>query len=434
MNIRLYNARILTMEHKRPAFSGEIWIKDDRIVYVGEEETLKEELEKGEMEGLHFDEEIDCDNNLLMPGFKDCHTHSAMTFLRSYADDEPLQKWLAKKVFPNEQKLNEDYIYEFTRLAVLEYLSAGITTIFDMYLMPDVTARACMDTGMRAVLTSGLNNFTSSVYQMEDEYKRWNSKEYPLISYHLGFHAEYTNSKENLYNLGHLVRNLRAPVFTHLAETEGEVDDCKKRYGMTPAMFIESMGLFAYGGGGFHCVHMSQDDMDVFKRNRLFVITNPASNMKLASGIAPIAEFVKNKIPVAIGTDGAASNNSLDMFKEMFLVSALSKIREKEADSMDAVRVLRMATVNGARALGLKRADVLAKGKYADIIMIDMKRPNMQPENNIRKNLVYAGDKSNIKMTMIAGRVLYKDGEFHIGEEPEKIYRSCNDIVKKILK
>ena len=178
-------------------------------------------------------------------------------------------------------------------------------------------------------------------------------------------------------------------------------------------------------------MHMSQEDMEVFSKRRLQVITNPASNLKLASGIAPIAEFVKRKIPVSIGTDGPASNNCLDVFREMFLVTGLAKVREKDASAVDAMEVLKMATVNGAMAMGLKEADVLAEGKLADIIMIDLQKPNMQPINHIAKNVVYSGSKQNIKMTMIHGKILYRDGMFFVGKTPEEIYKKSNEIIEK---
>lgn len=430
MNIRLYNARILTMEKNRPVFSGEIWVKNEKIVYVMDKDNRSDEEAK-ELPDIDWDMELDCRGNLLMPGFKDAHTHSAMTFLRSYADDMPLQNWLNDKVFPLEKKLSGEDIYDLTRLAILEYLTSGITSIFEMYLTPDTVAQACMDMGMRCVLTSGLNNFTSSIEEMEEQYMKWNKKD-SLISYQLGFHAEYTCSKSLLYQVAQLAHRYRAPVYTHLAETEKEVEDCRKKYGMTPAVFLDTMGIFEFGGGGFHCVHMSENDMEVFRRRRLHVITNPASNMKLASGIAPIAAYEKRKISVAIGTDGPASNNCLDMFREMFLVSALSKLKEKDAASMDAARVLHMATVQGAKAMRLSSADVLAKGKLADIIMIDLHQPNMHPEHNIQKNLVYSGSKSNVLMTMIAGRILYRNGEFYVSEDPEHIYEKCDGIARRI--
>ena len=431
MNIRLYNARILTMEKGRPVFRGEIWVKNDKIVCVAEQNELQSEW-KSDFPKISWDIEMDCRDNLLMPGFKDAHTHSAMTFLRSYADDVPLQTWLNEKVFPMEAKLTGEDIYELTKLAVLEYLTSGITSIFEMYLTPDTIAEACIDMGMRCVLTGGLNNFSSSPEQMEEEYLKWN-KQNPLISYQLGFHAEYTCSKELIYRVAQLAHKYHAPVYTHLAETRKEVEECKARYGMTPAMFLDTMGVFEFGGGGYHCVHMTDEDMEVFRRRRMYAITNPASNLKLASGIAPIADFEKKKIPVAIGTDGPASNNCLDMFREMFLVSGLSKYREEDAASLDAMRVLRMATVHGAKAMRLNKADVLAKGKLADIIMIDLHQPNMQPIHNIPKNLVYSGSKSNVLMTMINGKILYRNGEFNVGKSPEEIYAKCDRIVKRII-
>lgn len=430
MNIRLYNARILTMEKNKQVFRGEIWVKNEKIAYIASEEELSGEWAK-ELPRILWDIEIDCKDNLLMPGFKDAHTHSAMTFLRSYADDVPLDQWLNEKVFPLEAKLSGEDIYELTRLAILEYLTSGITSIFEMYLTPDTIADACLDMGMRCVMTSGLNNFSSSIEQLEEEYLKWNKKN-SLISYQLGFHAEYTCSKELIYRISQLAHKYHAPVYTHLAETRKEVEACRERYGMTPVMFLDTMGVFEFGGGGYHCVYVNDSDMEVLRRRRMHVITNPASNLKLASGIAPIAELERWKIPVAIGTDGPASNNCLDMFREMFLVSGLSKVREEDAASLDAMRVLRMATVHGAKAMRIPKADVLAKGKYADIIMIDLHQPNMQPIHNIPKNLVYSGSKSNVCMTMINGKILYRNGEFNVGESVESIYAKCDKIVRRL--
>lgn len=432
MNIRLYNARILTMEKDRPVFSGEVWIKNEKIACVAEQSELEREVGR-DFPRIFWDLEIDCKGNLLMPGFKNAHAHSAMTFLRSYADDLPLQEWLNEKVFPMEKKLSGEDIYHLTRLAVLEYLSSGITAVFDMYLRPDDTARACMDTGMRCVLVSGLNDFTSSIEQTEEEYLKWNRKN-SLISYQMGFHAEYTCSRDLLYRLAQLVHKYRAPVYTHLAETKREVEACQGRYGMTPAVFLDSMGLFEFGGGCYHCIYMTDADMDVFRRRRLFAITNPASNMKLASGIAPVAEFERKRIPVAIGTDGAASNNCLDMFREMFLVSGLGKLKENDAAAMDALQVLNMATVQGAKAMRLTKSDVLAKGKAADLILIDLHQPNMHPLHNIPKNIVYSAGKSNVCMTMVNGRILYRNGEYFVGDSAEHIFAECDRIVGRLTK
>ena len=432
MNIRLYNAHILTMEKERDIFRGEVWIKNEKIVYVPDEEELTQELQGDDFPKINWDQEIDCEGNLLMPGFKNAHTHSAMTLMRSLADDMPLDKWLNEKIFPAEEKLTPEDIYQFVKLAILEYLSSGITAIFDMYLVPDETAKACQEMGMRCVLVSGLNDFTSSIEQTEAEFVKWNQKK-SLISYKLGCHAEYTCSRELLIKLSALAHKYRAPVYMHMAETSKEVRECVNKYGMTPAVFMDSLGMFDYGGGAYHCVHFTKEDMDVFRRRRLHVITNPGSNAKLASGVAPIKDFLDKKIPVALGTDGAASNNCLDMFREMFLVAGLSNLREMDAASMDAMEVLRMATVNGANAMGLSKANVLAKGKLADIIMIDLHQPNMQPIHNMAKNIVYSGSKINVKMTMINGKILYQKGEYFMGENPNDIYKACEKIAGRIF-
>ena len=201
---------------------------------------------------------------------------------------------------------------------------------------------------------------------------------------------------------------------------------------MTPAVYIESLGLYKHGGGGFHGVHFREEDFKVYKRNKLNIVTNPSANTKLASGIAPVKRYLDEGINIAIGTDGPASNNALDFFREMFLVTGLAKIREKDASVVDALAVLKMATVNGAHALGLEQADVLAKGKLADIIMIDLSGPNMQPINNIEKNIVYSGSKSNVYLTMINGKILYENGEFFLDEPIEQIYQKAQAITDRI--
>lgn len=431
MNIRLFNAKILTMENDTIIEGGEVWIQNERILYVGDGTDTDAVYQKLHMQSIVWNREIDCKGNLLMPGFKDAHTHSAMTLMRSYADDMPLQAWLNEQIFPVEAKLDGEMIYYLTKLAALEYLTSGITAIFDMYLTPDTIAQACVDMGMRCVQVSAVNNFSQSVELMEKMYQKLNGQ-HPLLSYMLGFHAEYTCSMELLEKVSALAHQYKAPVYTHLSETASEVEECRNRYGMTPPVFLDSLGIFDYGGGGYHCVHMTKEDIDIFQKKGLYVITNPASNTKLASGIAPISEYLKRGIKVAIGTDGPASNNCLDMFREMFLVTGLAKLKEKDASAVDAWEVLKMATVNGSMAMRLPDTDILAAGKLADLIMIDLHKPNMQPVNNIPKNLVYSGSKQNIKMTMIHGRILYEDGKFADFIDEDGIYKEAARIKERI--
>lgn len=431
MNIRLYNARILTMEKDKPIFRGEIWIKEEQIVYIAKDDEV--EIVCGpDFPNLKWDREIDCEGNLLMPGFKDAHTHSAMTLMRSLADDLPLQEWLETKIFPTEAKLTGEDIYDLTKLAVLEYLTSGITGIFDMYLTPDTVAKACEEMGMRCVLVSGLNNFTSSIEQTEKEFLKWNEQD-SLISYKLGCHAEYTCEMELLKKLADLAHKYQAPIFAHMSETKKEVEDCIEKYGMSPVALFESLGLFDFGGGIYHGVYLSDEDKKILKKRDVFIITNPASNAKLASGIAPIKTYLEEGITIAIGTDGPSSNNCLDMFREMFLVAALNNLLEKDASAVSAKDILQISTVNSAHAMGLVDADILAQGKLADIIMIDLQQPNMQPIHNIVNNLVFSGSKINVKMTIINGKILYENQKFFVGMEPEEIYEKCKHIAERVI-
>lgn len=431
MNIRLYNARILSMEENRDIFFGEVWVKKDRIVYAGDGTDTDSIYQKLQIPCMIWDREIDCEGNLLMPGFKDAHTHSGMTLLRSYADDLPLNDWLNQQVFPVEAKLTDEDIYELTKLAVLEYLTSGITAVFDMYLTPYSIYKAFDEMGMRGVQVGGVNNFSQSPELLEEYYLELNGKS-PLQSFMLGFHAEYTCSRELLMKISEIAHKYKAPVFAHLSETKAEVEGCRERYGMTPVAFLDSLGMFDYGGGGYHCVHVTEEDIAIMKKRGMYAVSNPGSNTKLASGIAPITQFLEEGVPVALGTDGPASNNCLDMFREMFLVTGLAKLKEEDAAAVDAMEVLKMATVNGAHAMGLTEADVIAEGKLADLIMIDLKMPNMQPLNNIAKNIVYSGSKINVKMTMIGGRILYENGSFLTDEKPEDIYEKANEIIAGI--
>ena len=395
--IRFYNGRVLTFEPEAKIKWCEVWTDGTRIIHVGAAPEAMPEFER----------EIDLNGDLLIPGFKNAHTHSGMTFLRSLADDMPLDKWLSEQVWPKEARLSPDGLYVMTRLAIMEYLTSGITSCFDMYFHNDAFVKACIDSGFRAVLCGDMNNFDSDYTLLEDKFLRYN-KTHELISYRLGFHAEYTTSMERMRFVADLVQKYKEPMFTHSSETRSEVAGCIERYGVTPTVLFDKLGMYDYGGGAFHCVHMSDEDIAIFK-NR---------------GLTAVA--------IAIGTDGAGSNNALDMFREMYLVSVLAKYRENDASAVDASKVLEAACVGGARAMGLNDCDAIAVGKKADLAVIDLNRPNMRPINNIAKNIVYAGSKENVRLTMVNGRVLYENGEFFIGEDARKIYDEAEKIMETI--
>lgn len=420
--IRFYNGRLLSFKNGFEITDDEVWTNGSEIAFVGKNHDKK------------ADREIDLNGNLLMPAFKNAHTHSAMTFARSLADDLPLQTWLYDMIFPMEAKLNESDIYTLSRLAFLEYLSSGISACFDMYYYPEAMAKASVDAGFRTVMCGAVNNFKESVSLLDEYYQKYNSYD-ELISYRLGFHAEYTTSKELMNGIALLAEKHEAPVFTHSSETKSEVEGCLERYGKTPTELFEELGLFNYGGGGFHSVWMSENDLEIYKKHGIWAVINAGSNSKLASGIAPLEKMQKAGINTAIGTDGPSSNNALDMFREMYLAAVTQKLKTSDAAACDAAELLKAATVGGAHCMGLYNCDIIDTGKKADLTVIDLHRPNMQPINNIIKNIVYSGSKENVKLTMINGKILYENGEF-IGTDIEKIYyevQKITDRLKSIL-
>ena len=404
--------------------NGDLVVDKNLIAYIGQDSSTFGP----------FDCVIECKENLLMPGFKNAHAHSAMVFLRGKADDVTLQEWLFKIVFPREEHLQPTDIYYLNKVAYLEYLSSGITACFDHYFYPLEGARAAKEFGMRTLLLATFDAKYMRGEALEKNYHLFNDNENGLVKYAIGFHAEYTTDDELLEGSKDVIKKLKCPFFTHISETKKEVKECVDRHGKTPAQFLYDEGLFKYGGGGFHCIYLTKEEVEIFKKNNLTIVSCPGSNAKLASGIAPLTYYLNEGINIALGTDGPASNNSLDMFKEMYLAAALQKLENQDAKSIPAFEILKMATVNAAKAMGLDKADVLAVNKYADIIMIDLHKANMQPINNIVTNLVYAGSKDNVILTMINGKILYENGQYFLKETPEEIYKKAQEVTLRLEK
>lgn len=416
--IRFYNGRTL---EGLAVTENEVWVDGDRIAYVG---PAREDMPA-------FRRQIDLRGDLLMPGFKNAHTHSAMTFLRSMADDLPLQDWLFEQVFPREARLSPERLAAFAKVAFLEYLANGITACFDMYYYTDDFAALSRQWGFRGVICDALsaNNDWDEVYRSYEKYNGMG----PFVKYQLGFHAEYTASIDMLKFLSKAAHELQAPVWTHNSETRSEVEGCIERHGVTPTRLFDDLGLFDYGGGGYHCVWMSDEDIDIFRRRGLTAVLNACSNAKLASGIAPLRRFMDAGVRLAVGTDGPASNNALDMFREMYLINVLAKLDEKNAAAGDPGLILEAAVSGGARAMGLDDCDRIAPGKQADLIVIDMHRANMRPVHNVVKNLVYSGNPGNVLLTMIAGKIRYERGEFFVGEDAETVYREAERLTAELM-
>ena len=420
MTTLLKNARILKMDDT-PIFMGNIVIKDKTIIYIGDDYD-----KFGPFDLVH-----DCEGKVLMPGFKNAHTHNAMTFLSSKTDDLSLHDWLFDAVFPREALLKEDDVYHLSKVAFLEMLTSGITACFDQYYFPLSTGKAAEEIGFK-VLLLGTYNKLYGYEEIKQFYLNLNNNPDSVVRYCFGIHAEYTCSEEEIDIISRLIHELKAPFYTHIAETSSEVEACIKNRGMSPVEYFESKGLFDYGGGGYHCIYFSDKDIEIFKKHNCNIVSCPGSNTKLASGIAPLYKYQKAGLNIALGTDGPASNNCLDFFKEMTLATGLQKLLLMDPTALPAYEVLKMATVGGAKAMFMDDADILEVGKKADIIEIDIHRPNMQPLNNIVNNIVYSGSKDNIKMTMINGKILYLNKKFLIDEDVESIYQKCQEVTDRI--
>lgn len=421
--IRLYNARIMPMLRQNDCSitEGELWTEGERICYVGPETP----------ERPAFEREIDLHGDLIVPGFKDAHTHIPMVFLRSFADGLPLQDWLFQQIFPREAKLYPEAVYAFTRLGILELLSGGVTACFDMYYHRDAYVQAVIDSGFRSVLCGAVAAGDADWSVAERDFEKYNSMG-PLVGYRLGFHAEYTASGELLRYIAELSRAHKAEVWTHSSETKPEYEGCIERHGLSPTRYFEKLGLYDYGGGGFHCVWFDEEDRRIFKERGLWAVSCPGSNAKLASGVAPLCEFLDGGVKLALGTDGPSSNNALDMFREMYLACVLQKLRREDAAACPAADILYAACSAGARAMGLPDCDCLAPGKYADLAVIDLSRPSMRPIIAPAENLVYSGSKDCVRLTMVAGRILYENGEFHAGESAERIISEAEKYTKEL--
>ena len=420
MQYRFYNARILTPDG---IIHGELRTEGDRITRVSPVSTL---------DYRDWDREIDLGGDLIVPSFKNAHTHSPMTFLRSRAEDMPLKDWLYKQVFPAEAKLTDEDCYYFTRLAVAEYYSGGTTYCCEMYGHTKAVAQAFADTGFGAYIGSGIFDFDGGYDEITKHAEKLKKEidALPRVRYALAMHAQYTCGDETLKAVADLSKAFGLSVMTHLSETEDEVASCKEKYGISPVRLLAEKGVFDLGGTGFHCVHVDDEDVRIMKSLNVGAVTCPCSNLKLASGIAPLKKLLDAGLKLGVGTDGAASNNALDMFRETYLVTVLQKYLLGDAAAASAKSVYAAAT-DGA-AFGLEGADGLYVGARADMAVIDLSAPNMQPLNDVANNLVYAGGRHNVKMTVSGGRIVYENGELLYGEDYGALLEKCNAAAERI--
>ncbi len=402
-NILIQGATVLTMEAHDAVFEdGEIAISGDKIISAGPRGSVP-----GEFKADHL---LDGSGMVAMPGFINCHTHAAMTLLRSYADDMPLMKWLNEKIWPLEAKLCKEDFYWGTLLCCLEMIKSGTTTFADMYFEMDQVALAVEKSGIRACLSRGMIGVAPNAQTAIDENVRfveeWQGKAGGRITTMFGPHATYTCPPEYLKKVVKLAVDHNVGIHIHVAETRDEIDQIKESYGLTPVQYLDDSGVFEVPVLAAHCVHVNQDDIAILKRKKVRVAHCPESNMKLASGISPVIELLNSGVVVGLGTDGAASNNNLDMMEEAHSAALLQKVATGDPMALPAFAALRMATTDGALALGLEDVGVIKPGLKADLILVDFRRPHLYPRHDLYAHLVYAAQSADVDTVIINGEIV----------------------------
>ena len=388
--------------------NGAVAVSGDRIVTVGEDNVLTASYQAVKT--------VDARGGIIMPGLVNAHTHAAMTCFRGMADDLPLMIWLNDHIFPAEAKLTFDIVYQGTLLACAEMILSGTTTFCDMYLFEEAVAQAAKAVGIRAVVGEVIYDFPSPNYgpveaglkYTEDLIERWRGD--PLMTVAVEPHSAYVCSPGLLQKARAIADKNNVPMVIHLAETEREVAEVKEKYGRTPVAHLADIGVLGPNLIADHCVVLTPEDMKLLKEFDVKGAHNPESNMKLASGIAPIPELLDRGITVGIGTDGCASNNNLDLFQEMDTAAKLHKMHTLDPTVMDARTVVRMATIDGARVLGMEDiTGSLEAGKKADVIIVDMRSPHLTPMYHVYSHLVYAVTGSDVATAIVNGRILMEE-------------------------
>ncbi|MEA4897963.1 MAG: amidohydrolase [Eubacteriales bacterium] len=398
--IRIDNVALYTGERVFP--DGCVLVNGDKIAYAGERALCPDAATERRIDGK---------GGILMPGFYNAHCHAAMVLMRGVGSDRVLMDWL-HQIFPIEGKLTGDLVYHGAMLAIAEMIRRGVVAFADMYFFMDRVAEAALGVGMRANIVRGCTDRVGVEDNANNLYRRFNDAGDGLIKVFVGLHAEYTTSPDTARFAIETARKLGTGFHVHLSETRGEVEGCIERHGMTPPEYFDSLGAFDAHAIAAHCVHLTDLDVELLARKNVYAVHNPASNLKLASGIAPIARYLQSGMTVALGTDGASSNNCLDMLSDMRLASILQKGAFGDPTLLPAGQALTMATRTGARALGFDDCGLLREGYQADMVLISAEDANMLPCPDVPAALVYGAQGMNVRMTMVKGRVLYQDGAY----------------------
>ncbi len=409
-DILFQNVTVVCCDDEQRVLTGTcLGVKDGKITYLGD--TPAEGAVRV----------IDGTNKVLMPGLVNTHTHIPMVLMRGMSDDTDLQDWLFNHIFPTEDRLDHGIVRAGTELALCEFLANGITSFSDSYFFCDAIAEAAYRSGIKANIARSVTNFDKEIDFAEfygtkeavELYQKWHNADNGRIKIDASIHAEYTSSQSLWNSLGAYARENNMVMQLHLSETEKEHRECVEKYGKTPARVFYDAGVFDAKTVAAHCVHVTDEDMDILAEKGVSVAHNPVSNLKLASGVARVPLMLQKGINVSLGTDGVASNNNADLFEEIKLCACLHKGVSGDPRAINAAQTLRFATRAGALAQDrAEECGKIALGLDADLILLDFDRPHLTPCHNVTSNLVYSARGSDVCMTMVRGKVLYENGAF----------------------
>ncbi len=409
---------------------GFLGIEGENIDYIGKTRPEKS-----------YDVERDMSGRLLMPGLINAHTHTPMTLLRGVGSGLNLQQWLFDTVFPIEDRLTREQIKAGVELAVLEMLATGTTSFTDMYMEPEAAIETVLKSGMKANICRPVQCFDPEekpednfrVKESVELYNKNNGAGNGRVHVDFSIHAEYTCTEAVTRYYSSIVNGYSGRLHIHLSETKKEHDECVEKYGMTPAEWFNSLGAFDSHAFLAHCVYVTEGDLDIIKSKNAAIVHNPTSNMKLGSGFAPVSEMLDKGITVALGTDGAASNNNLNMFEELHLASVLHNGYHGDPTIMRPDDLIKMATINGAAVQGRTDTGVLLQGKKADIIALDMTKPHLVPNLDTKALVCYSAQGADVAMTMVNGKILYENGEY-LTMDKEQVYRDVERAVAELYR
>lgn len=426
MKILIKNTDVLSMTEEKIMKNVNISIEGSRIKHIGEipEDFIPEKI-------------IDGREKLVMPGLVNSHTHIAMSVFRNYADDLSFWPWLTEKILPLEEKLIAEDVYWGSMLSIVEMIQSGITSFADMYFFMDETAKAVSESGIRASLVRGLvGEGKEDIFKINETiefYKKWNNQGNGRITVDAGPHAPYTCSPNYLKMVIDMASKYNMRIHIHLSESKKEVEDSYKKYNKSPIKHVNDIGLFELPTMAAHCVHLSEEDIRILADKGVSVLNNPGSNLKLGNGFAPVEKMLRSGVNVALGTDGSASNNNLNMFEEINLAGLINKGINEDSTSVPAFTALKMATINGAKALGIENhIGTIEEGKKADMILIDMKKPHLYPKHNMISSMVYSASAADVDTVIVDGEILMENREIKT-IDVEKVMYNADKTAKDLI-